>query len=155
MKHTLQLTPDETTWLTEYRQALSARHPGTVVRMVVYGSKARGEARPDSDIDVLLIIKNDAGPLKLPVREMGYELAATSDAVPLILAYPEEDWRDRREKGCPLQREVERDGVSVLGEHWSHLPVIPVLTRNPGVEAGSAYGHDQSRASVLTETNIS
>ena len=114
MKHTLQLTPDETTWLTEYRQALSARHPGTVVRMVVYGSKARGEAKPDSDIDVLLIIKNDAGPLKLPVREMGYELAATSDAVPLILAYPEEDWRDRREKGCPFQRAVERDGVSVL-----------------------------------------
>ena len=86
MKHTLQLTPDETTWLTEYRQALSARHPGTVVRIVVYGSRARGEARRDSDIDVLPIIKNDAGPLKLPVREMGYELAATSDAVPSILA---------------------------------------------------------------------
>ena len=47
MKGALQLTPDETMWLTEYRQALSERHPGAVVRMLVYGSKARGESHPD------------------------------------------------------------------------------------------------------------
>ena len=59
MKGTLQLTPDETTWLAEYRRALSEHHPGAVVRMVVYGSKARGESHPDSDVDILLIVKND------------------------------------------------------------------------------------------------
>ena len=31
MKGTLQLTPDETTWLAEYRQVLGERHPGAVV----------------------------------------------------------------------------------------------------------------------------
>ncbi len=114
MKHTLQLTPDETTWLAEFRQALSERHPGAVVRMLVYGSKARGESHPDSDVDVLLIVKNDADTLKRPLRDMGYELAATSDAVPSILAYTEDEWRERNEKGYPFQRAVERDAVSVL-----------------------------------------
>ena len=113
MKGPLQLTPDETTWLGEYRQALSERHPGAVVRMLVYGSKARGESHPDSDVDVLLIVKNDADTLKRPLRDIGYELAATSDAVPSILAYTEDEWRKRTSKGYPFQQAVERDGVSV------------------------------------------
>ncbi len=114
MKDTLQLTPDETTWLAEYRQALSKRHPGAVVRMLVYGSKARGESHPDSDVDVLLIVKNDADSLKRPLRDIGYELAATSEAVPSILAYTEDEWGERMSKGYPFQQAVERDGVSVL-----------------------------------------
>ena len=114
MKGTLQLTPDETTWLAEYRQALSERHPGAVVRMLVYGSKARGESHPDSDVDVLLIVKNDADSLKRTLRDTGYELAATSDAVPSILAYTEDEWQERAGKGYPFQKAVERDGVSVL-----------------------------------------
>lgn len=93
----LQLTPDEQTWLEAYRKALNEQYPGTVIRMVIYGSKARGEAHPDSDIDVLLIVKNDAGRLKRPLRRIGYELAATSDAVPSILAYTQGEWEDRKE----------------------------------------------------------
>jgi predicted nucleotidyltransferase len=57
----LQLTPDEQTWLETYRQALNEQYPGMIIRMVIYGSKARGEAHSDSDVDVLLIVKNDAG----------------------------------------------------------------------------------------------
>ena len=114
MKHRLQLTSDETTWLAQYRQALSEWHPGAVVRMLVYGSKARGESHPDSDVDVLLVVRNDAGPLKRPLRNIGYELAATSDAVPSILAYTEDEWQERTNKGYPFQHAVERDGVSVL-----------------------------------------
>ena len=74
----LALHPDERVWLAEYRQALNERHPGVVVRMVVYGSKARGDAHEDSDIDVLLIVKNEAADLKLPLRRIGYRLSATS-----------------------------------------------------------------------------
>jgi predicted nucleotidyltransferase len=110
----LQLTPDEQTWLEAYRQALNEQYPGTVVRMVIYGSKARGEAHPDSDVDVLLIVKNDAGHLKRPLRRIGYELAATSDAVPSLLAYTQDEWENRKESGSPFQQAVERDAVSVL-----------------------------------------
>jgi predicted nucleotidyltransferase len=110
----LQLTSDEQTWLEAYRQALKEQYPGVVVRMVIYGSKARGEAHPDSDVDVLLIVKNDAGHLKRPLRRIGYELAATSEAVPSLLAYTQEEWENRKQRGSPFQQAVERDAVSVL-----------------------------------------
>ena len=46
----LKLSVDEQTWLDEYRKALKERHAGVVVRMVIYGSKARGDAQADSDL---------------------------------------------------------------------------------------------------------
>ena len=108
-----RLTPDEQAWLHEYRQALDDRHPDAVVRMLLYGSKARGDAHSDSDVDVLLIVRTEAAHLKRSLREIGYELASTTDAVPSILAYTEQEWRERKERGYPFQHAVERDAVSV------------------------------------------
>ena len=110
----MRLTADEQAWLAAYCQALKEQYPGIVERMVIYGSKARGDDHPDSDLDVLLIVKNDAGHLKRPLRRIGYELAATSDAVPSILAYTQDEWESRRERGAPFQQAVERDAVAVL-----------------------------------------
>ena len=108
-----RLTPDEQAWLHEYRQALDERHPDAVVRMLLYGSKARGDAHSDSDVDVLLIVGTEAAHLKRSLREIGYELASTTDAVPSILAYTEQEWRERKERGYPFQHAVERDAVTV------------------------------------------
>ena len=110
----LQLTSDEHDWLEAYRRTLQERYPGVVLRLVIYGSKARGEAHPDSDVDVLLIVTNRADHLKRPLRRLGYELAATSEAVPSILAYTHDEWESRKQSGAPFQQAVERDAVSVL-----------------------------------------
>ena len=110
----MRLTTDEQTWLDTYRQVLKKQYPGIVQRMVIYGSKARGDDHPDSDLDVLLIVKNEAAHLKRQVRRIGYELAATSEAVPSILAYTQDEWETRREHGSPFQQAVERDAVPVL-----------------------------------------
>jgi predicted nucleotidyltransferase len=110
----MRLTPDEQAWLNAYCQALTEQPQGVVVRLVIYGSKARGDDHPDSDLDVLLIVKNEAAPLKRQLRRLGYELAATSDAVPSILAYTQNEWEGRKKSGSPFQQAVERDAVQVL-----------------------------------------
>lgn len=110
----LRLTPDEQAWLDAYRQALQEQHPGVVARMLIYGSKARGDDHPDSDLDVLLVVRNDAAHLKRRLRRIGYELAATSEAVPSLLAYTEDEWESRKKRSAPFQHAVERDAVQVL-----------------------------------------
>ena len=110
----LDLSPDEQTWIDEYRRVLRERHAGVVLRMAIYGSKARGDAHADSDLDVLIIVRNDARALKRTLRDIGYDLAATSWAVPSILAYTQDEWQHRKEKGFSFQRAVERDAVAVL-----------------------------------------
>lgn len=110
----LKITPEEQAWLDAYRSELQQQHPGTVVRMLVYGSKARGEAHAESDLDVLLIVRNEARGLKRELRRIGYLLAATSDVLPSVLAYTEEEWQNREKSGSSFRRAVERDAVRVL-----------------------------------------
>ena len=93
----LALHSEERIWLDEYRQALVEEWPGAVVRMLVYGSKARGDAHEDSDIDVLLVLRNEAEQLKRPLRHIGYDLAAASSAVPSIMVHTQAEWERPRD----------------------------------------------------------
>ncbi len=110
----LNLTQDEQAWLDAYRKALDKKHPETVQEMLIYGSKARGQAHAESDLDVLLIVKNEAVGLKRDLRRIGYLLAATVDVLPSILAYTQEEWESRKRSGSTFRQAVERDAVRVL-----------------------------------------
>lgn len=110
----LKLTSQEQAWLDSYRKALEKKHAGAVERMVIYGSKARGEAHPDSDLDVLLIVNNNAKRLKRELRRIGYLLAATLDILPSILAYTHDEWESRRKSGSAFRQAVERDAVRIV-----------------------------------------
>ena len=46
----LNLASQEQAWLDSYRQALDDSFPDLVEQIVIYGSKARGEAGPESDM---------------------------------------------------------------------------------------------------------
>jgi len=109
-----KLTRDERRWLASYRRAVNAEHPGDIEQMLLYGSKARGDAGPDSDLDILLIVRNTAAARKLKLRRIGYLLAADSDVLPSILAYTSAEWEHLRRSGSPFRQAVERDEVSIL-----------------------------------------
>ena len=44
-------------------------HPGAVGEMLIYGSKARGQAHAESDLDVLLIVNNRPGTEKRVAKD--------------------------------------------------------------------------------------
>jgi hypothetical protein len=110
----LQLTDAEQAWLDAYRKALEKKHPRAVHELLIYGSKARGQAHADSDLDVLLIVKNSAGRRKKELRWIGYLLAAKTDVLPSILAYTQDEWESRRRSGSTFRKAVERDAVRLV-----------------------------------------
>jgi predicted nucleotidyltransferase len=109
-----QLTKTEKAWVKSYRKALEKRYPDSVQKLLIYGSKARGQAHAESDLDLLLIVRNDAGALKRELRRVGYRLAATAEVLPSILAYTEQEWENRKASGSTFRKAVERDAVRVV-----------------------------------------
>ncbi len=109
----MKLTPEEHAWLESYQRALAERFPGLIEEMVVFGSKARGDAGPDSDLDVMVILRQGDRNTKREVRHLGHRLAVISDAVPSIMVYTREEWSARERGGSPFHQAVVRDQVRV------------------------------------------
>jgi len=83
-------------------------------RVILFGSKARGEAGPDSDIDLLVIVDDDTPPEKLSLRA-GYEARRAwcrpADVFPIRAGTFE---RNRNIVGT-LAAEADNEGIVVYG----------------------------------------
>jgi predicted nucleotidyltransferase len=88
----MKLTPEEQAWLDAYRQALAQQFPGLVEQIIIFGSKARETATADSDLDLLVVIRDGDWRLKDTVTQPGYLLAIGTDVVPSIMVYTTEEW---------------------------------------------------------------
>ncbi len=109
----MRLTPDEQEWLEDYRKALAEQFPNLVEEIVIFGSKARGTARTDSDLDVLVVIRGGDRRLKDAVRRPGYLLSIGTDAVPSMMVLTGEEWKLLQKRQAPFWQTVTRDGVVV------------------------------------------
>ena len=109
----LKLTFDEQTWLDEYRKALDGGFPGMVEGILIFGSKARGDSGLESDLDVLVVLREADRQEKREIRHTGHLLSALSDAQPSIMVYTKEEWRARERDSSPFYQTIMRDGVRV------------------------------------------
>jgi len=109
----MNLTRAEERWLVAYRRELRKHFPGLVDELLIYGSKARGDGTPESDLDVLLVVRDEAADQKRPMRDIGYLLAADGRAVPSIMAYTNSEWERLKRSGSRFREAVERDEVRV------------------------------------------
>ena len=109
----LKLTGEDQAWLDAYRRELDQKFPGLVEQIILFGSKARGTATPDSDLDLLVVIKDGDWWLKRDVRRCGYRLAVATEVVPSIMVFTAPDWAAYEKRRAPFYRTVARDGVVV------------------------------------------
>jgi len=100
------------TILREFRDGLEQIYRSRLVRVVLFGSQARDEAEPDSDIDVMLVLREPVNPHDATRRLSTFraELCLKYDVV-ISCVYVSE--REYRQDGTPLMLNVRREGVPV------------------------------------------
>ena len=97
--------------LTRFRAAVDELYGDRIERVVLYGSRARGDARPDSDYDVAVFLKDpdsfwqEAGRLAEVTTAILYDTGAVINALPLQAGA----YRER----TPLMRELRREGLDL------------------------------------------
>lgn len=81
-------------------------------RVILFGSMARGEAGPDSDIDLLVILDDDASEDKVTIKE-GRESRRSYRAAADVIPLQESTFRHRSGIAGTLSREASLDGIVV------------------------------------------
>ena len=98
--------------LTDLRQRFESLYGDRLVRMVLFGSQARGEADPEADIDVLVVL---SGPLDTEeeIRRTSGVVSELCLARGLVVACVFMDERRFAHRQGPFLRNVRREGVAV------------------------------------------
>jgi predicted nucleotidyltransferase len=83
-------------------------------RLILFGSQARGDTRPDSDWDLLLLLNKDKKEFEdediygYPFAEMGLKYGTYVS----VKIYTENDWG--RRSFTPFYKNVERDKIEII-----------------------------------------
>ena len=110
MRYTHRMTTADPI-LQKFRAALGELYGDRIERVVLFGSRARGDAKPDSDYDIALFLQDLTDAWQEIERIVEIELAIRdeTDADIHTLPFPAGHWRDR----TPLMHEIRTEGLDL------------------------------------------
>lgn len=106
------MNPLEKKILNDFKNLLIQRV--RLYRLILFGSRARGDAHPESDMDVLVIIEDKYTPqIQEQVSECGWEAGFEAGIVVSSLIYTRDEWENGPESYSPFVETVRREGVPI------------------------------------------
>lgn len=98
--------------LKRLKRELIAIYGDEIHSILLYGSRARGDARPDSDIDILIVLKSEFNYSKMLElsSNMAASLSLENDVVISHAFVTEKDYRERQ---IPFLMNVRRESIVI------------------------------------------
>jgi len=82
--------------------------------IILYGSRARGTAKADSDWDFLILLPSEVDKkLKEQIKDCLYDIELETDTVLSSIIRSKQEWMSARYAVIPLRQQVESYGVVV------------------------------------------
>ena len=106
------MTNLETEILEDFKRRLASQLP--LRGMILFGSRARGDADPDSDMDVVVVVE---GPIDAAVHHTvslcAWEASVPKSVVLTPIPVSRTDWEEGPESDSLLAIAVRREGVAI------------------------------------------
>ena len=101
-----------TALMQRLKSAIHSSVPGASV--ILYGSRARGDARSDSDWDFMILTDSPRTPeLEEICRNILYDIELDTDTVISSIIRSKHEWNSNRYKNIPLKIRVDEEGMRI------------------------------------------
>jgi predicted nucleotidyltransferase len=94
-----------------YRAKVAGRFGGRMREIRLFGSYARGEARPDSDVDVLVVVDGLTREEWREASGMAYDVLLDSGVCISSLTCSLAEWQTLRARERRIALDIEREGI--------------------------------------------
>ena len=109
----MKLTLRQKQVLGEFKRRIQKQYPKELIRLVLFGSRARGDAIKESDFDILLVIRSEDWKLGDRMREIGYQLELEHGIILSIQVMSVGHVEQLKAIRSQFIEEVEREGIAV------------------------------------------
>jgi predicted nucleotidyltransferase len=110
-----RLTDKERQALTEFVEGLRDPFSGEVREVILFGSRARGEAQAGSDMDVVVVLREADLATSKGVRHLAVEVWLKHGIYVSTRVWSQAHWRRLEQLQTLLYQNIRRDGIDLLG----------------------------------------
>ena len=108
------LNPKERQALTEFVQRLREQFDGGLSSALLFGSRARGEGSPDSDLDVLVVVTSKDWRVHKHVRYLAADICLKYDLELSPRVWSTAHLREMERLQTHLYQNIRQDGINLL-----------------------------------------
>lgn len=109
-----RLQPHERRAVEAFVDALRRDLDGRLLLLVLFGSKARGDDRPGSDLDFLVVTDGEPREMEKRLSTVTAGLGFEHDVLLNTLTFSRERWADFAQRRAAFWQNVQRDGMVLL-----------------------------------------
>ena len=105
------LNPKDRAALEKFKTLLNERLPGLIEEVILFGSKARGDARPDSDMDILVIISKGDWHMRDLICNISTDVFLETEVLLSAKTITREEYKLMMERENNFLRNVIKEGI--------------------------------------------
>jgi predicted nucleotidyltransferase len=110
------LTPNDQEAVEEYIQLIRSRYPERILAVALFGSKARGDADDESDIDLLVLVDVEEKRFRDELWHIASRVSLEHNVVVSPSVFGQERWAETRRIRMPIYRAIQAEAVPLTPE---------------------------------------
>lgn len=107
------LAPNDLAALSEFIRQMRERFSQKIIHVWLFGSKARGEKNPESDIDLLIVARDDEWEFEKSVTRIATQIDLAHNVVLSDHIVDLNRFKQMESRGEPLYHSIMREGVDL------------------------------------------